>query len=309
MRLKSFKTSGGFAALAIGLATLALPAAAQAEPGDKDRGGPHQGRFEGRGGNGGGGNRGGSAPQVQTQPPRAAPQAEGPRNWGGDRNGDAAGRRWRTQRPEAGERYGRDWNGGSVNRPAPAFRNRAADTMPERASPPPEQARPRLDAQPRAYTDRDRNRSYTPRQQGWDGQRWNGQNGDRDRTRERDNRVERRWSGDRSGSWDRQRSGTWSRDWRRDNRYDWRSWRNTNRHVYHLGHYRAPYRDWSYRRLSIGFFLQPLFFGSTYWIDDPWMYRLPPAYGPYRWVRYYDDALLVDIYDGQVVDVIYDFFW
>ena len=31
--------------------------------------------------------------------------------------------------------------------------------------------------------------------------------------------------------------------------------------------------------------------------------------GPYRWVRYYDDALLVDIYSGEVVDVIYDFFW
>ena len=51
------------------------------------------------------------------------------------------------------------------------------------------------------------------------------------------------------------------------------------------------------------------FFGSRYWISDPWRYRLPPVYGPYRWVRYYDDALLVDIYSGEVVDVIYDFFW
>ena len=32
-------------------------------------------------------------------------------------------------------------------------------------------------------------------------------------------------------------------------------------------------------------------------------------HGPYRWVRYYDDVLLVDIYSGEVVDVIYDFFW
>ena len=32
-------------------------------------------------------------------------------------------------------------------------------------------------------------------------------------------------------------------------------------------------------------------------------------YGPYRWVRYYDDVLLVDVYSGEVVDVIYDFFW
>ena len=39
------------------------------------------------------------------------------------------------------------------------------------------------------------------------------------------------------------------------------------------------------------------------------MYRLPPAWGPYRWVRYWDDALLVDTRTGMVVDVIYSFFW
>ena len=49
--------------------------------------------------------------------------------------------------------------------------------------------------------------------------------------------------------------------------------------------------------------------GQDYWIDDPWSYRLPEAYGPYRWVRYYNDALLVDGRSGFVVDVIYDIFW
>ena len=52
-----------------------------------------------------------------------------------------------------------------------------------------------------------------------------------------------------------------------------------------------------------------MLFSSNYWINDPFYYRLPPAYGPYRWVRYYNDALLVDIYTGQVVDVEYDIFW
>ena len=33
------------------------------------------------------------------------------------------------------------------------------------------------------------------------------------------------------------------------------------------------------------------------------------THGPYRWVRYYNDALLVDIRSGQVVDVEYDIFW
>ncbi len=76
-----------------------------------------------------------------------------------------------------------------------------------------------------------------------------------------------------------------------------------------MDRYYSPYRNWSYRRLNIGFMLQPLFYGSSYWINDPWQYRLPEAYGPYRWVRYYDDALLVDTYTGEVIDVIHDFFW
>ncbi|MES2493321.1 MAG: RcnB family protein, partial [Pseudomonadota bacterium] len=116
------------------------------------------------------------------------------------------------------------------------------------------------------------------------------------------------WNRDRN--WDRNRGNhNWNRDWRRDNRYDWSGWRNQNRQVFRMGRYNPPYRDWSYRRLSIGFYLQSGFYGSNYWLDDPYAYRLPPANGPYRWVRYYDDALLVNIYDGEVVDVLHDFFW
>jgi hypothetical protein len=102
---------------------------------------------------------------------------------------------------------------------------------------------------------------------------------------------------------------SWSRDWRRDNRYDWQGYRSSNRNVYRLGRYYAPYSNYRYNRVSIGFSLNSLFFGSRYWINDPWQYRLPAAYGPYRWIRYYDDALLVNTYSGEVVDVIYDFFW
>lgn len=55
--------------------------------------------------------------------------------------------------------------------------------------------------------------------------------------------------------------------------------------------------------------LSPLLFGESYWIGEPFDYRLPTAYGPYRWVRYYNDALLVDIDTGEVVDTVYDIFW
>ena len=53
----------------------------------------------------------------------------------------------------------------------------------------------------------------------------------------------------------------------------------------------------------------PSYYDQSFWLNDPWQYRLPPAYGPYRWVRYWDDALLVNIYTGQVEDVLHNFFW
>ncbi|HKN42237.1 MAG TPA: RcnB family protein, partial [Sphingomicrobium sp.] len=100
----------------------------------------------------------------------------------------------------------------------------------------------------------------------------------------------------------------WSRDWRKNNHYNWYSYRSRYGSLYRLGRYNDPY-GYGYRRFSIGYNLWPSYFGSNYWLNDPWQYRLPPAYGPYRWVRYYDDALLVNTYDGQVADVIHNFFW
>lgn len=132
--------------------------------------------------------------------------------------------------------------------------------------------------------------------------------------RDRDDRRQPAWRGDNNRRdndrrWDRSDNRRWNNDWRRDRRYDWSGYRNSNRNVYRLGRYYSPYQNYYYRPLGIGFTLDSLFFGSRYWINDPWQYRLPPAYGDYRWVRYYDDVLLVDIYSGEVVDVIRDFFW
>ena len=48
---------------------------------------------------------------------------------------------------------------------------------------------------------------------------------------------------------------------------------------------------------------------QRYWINDPYQYRLPYAPEGTRWIRYYNDVLLVDTWSGEVVDVIHDFFW
>ncbi|MFN3435996.1 MAG: RcnB family protein, partial [Sphingomonas sp.] len=92
--------------------------------------------------------------------------------------------------------------------------------------------------------------------------------------------------------------------------YDWNQYRQANRGAYRLPRYYAP-SGWGYgyRRFSVGVSLSSILFSQNYWIDDPYAYRLPDAYGPYRWVRYYDDALLVDVRSGVVVDVVYDIFY
>ena len=100
----------------------------------------------------------------------------------------------------------------------------------------------------------------------------------------------------------------WNADWRHDNRYDWKKWRHHHRSSFHFGSYYDPF-GWDYMRYGIGWRLWPSYYRSNFWLNDPWQYRLPPAYGPYRWVRYYNDALLVNIYTGQVLDVEYNFFW
>jgi hypothetical protein len=137
-----------------------------------------------------------------------------------------------------------------------------------------------------------------------------------------DERIDRRYDQNRNGQLDRRvdrnndnrldrsrGNDRWTNNWRNDRRYDWRNHRQSNSSYYRPGRYYSPYRGHSYSRISIGFSLGSGYYGSRYWINDPWEYRLPAAYGTYRWVRYYDDVLLVDIRNGRVVDVIRDFFW
>jgi Ni/Co efflux regulator RcnB len=100
----------------------------------------------------------------------------------------------------------------------------------------------------------------------------------------------------------------WDTNWRHNDRYDWRRWRDRHRSSFHLGIYYDPF-GWNYQPFSIGYRLWPNYYSSNYWINDPWQYRLPYAPPGTQWIRYYDDALLVDMYSGQVVDVIRNFFW
>lgn len=139
--------------------------------------------------------------------------------------------------------------------------------------------------------------------------------GDRDRRWDRDgdgrHDGDRRWTSDRRDwngrDWDRRDNDRWDRNWRNDRRYSWQNYRNHNRHIYRLPRYQA-HHGYNYRRWYPGHRFNSFFYSSSYWINDPFYYRLPPAYGPYRWIRYFDDVVLVDTRDGEIIDIIYSFF-
>ena len=249
---------------------------------------PRQSRGQDRAVPGARGRTGVDQPDVSYGDPRARGDRrdrgrDGDRRWDG-RDADWNGRDQRGRDWNRGERDQREWDGDRRDRRDRDWNRRDGDQR--------DWDRDRRDRRDRDWNRRDRDRN-------WDQRGWR----DRDQRdwRERD---QRQWRNERRDyrRWDR-------RGWRNDRRYDWQRYRVANRRLYTLGRYYAPYRDHSYRRFNIGFTISNVFFGSRYWISDPWRYRLPTVYGPYRWVRYYDDVLLVDTYSGEVVDVIYDFFW
>ena len=255
---------------------------------------------------------------------------------GRDRGGSEQSGRGDGQQSRDGGRFGQRWEGGSRGDRAAGQRSqeRANDrattqTSPQRADRQWRGGEVRSDGARDAWRNdaRVRERSAGDRPQWRDDRRGDNRPGWRDDRVERrpdwrENRPQGRldsgnnWRGTLAGPrryddrtrWSSQRR--WDNGWRQDRRYDWRSYRSRYGDRYRIGRYYAP-RGWGYgySRVSVGIFLNSLLFANNYWIDDPWSYRLPPAYGSLRWIRYYDDALLVDVRDGYVVDVIQDFFW
>lgn len=95
------------------------------------------------------------------------------------------------------------------------------------------------------------------------------------------------------------------RDYRQAGRDDWRGYRQRNRTVYARGNWNAPFRYNSFRP---GSRIGANFYGQRYVIADPYRFRLPRPVGNQRWVRHYDDVLLIDTRRGYVVDVLRGFY-
>ncbi len=97
----------------------------------------------------------------------------------------------------------------------------------------------------------------------------------------------------------RDRNRRWARN-------DWYAYRNQNRALYARGNWRAPFR---YNNWRPGVRIAPVYYGQRYWINDPWRYHLPPARANARWIRHYNDVVLVDYRRGIVLDTIRNFYW
>jgi Ni/Co efflux regulator RcnB len=92
---------------------------------------------------------------------------------------------------------------------------------------------------------------------------------------------------------------------RRFGRDDWRGWRDRNGGLYAAGNWRAPFR---YTPFRPGLRIAPDYYGTRYVVVDPWRYHLPPTRIGQRWVRHYNDVVLVDTRRGVVVDVMRGFY-
>lgn len=125
----------------------------------------------------------------------------------------------------------------------------------------------------------------------------------------------------KGGSWNRQgdnaqsqaqnhrrwKSVSWNRNWQKEARYDWRRYRDSHRSVFHRGIYDDPF-GLAYRPFAIGYHLGPAYYDQQYLLA-PATYSLPYPPPGTSWVRYWNDALLVDTWTGEIIDIVHNFFW
>jgi Ni/Co efflux regulator RcnB len=99
------------------------------------------------------------------------------------------------------------------------------------------------------------------------------------------------------------------REDRRDARNE--GWHEGRRVAYDRGHgqhdrWNAPFRYTAFRP---GYRADGGVYAPRYAIANPRAYGLPMAWGANRWVRHYDDAVLINLRTGMVQRVVRGVFW
>lgn len=92
----------------------------------------------------------------------------------------------------------------------------------------------------------------------------------------------------------------------REYREDWRSYRQRDRNAFRGSKFSAPFR---YRVFNNGSTLSANYYNSRYYANNYDRYRLGAPARNTRYVRHYNDVLVVNVRTGRVVDVYRNFFW
>jgi Ni/Co efflux regulator RcnB len=95
----------------------------------------------------------------------------------------------------------------------------------------------------------------------------------------------------------------------RANNYRYDQGRYFARQRFSIGYYWLP-RGYTSRVWFIGEWLPfALYDDVRYHIDNPWRYSLYDAPIGCHWIRAGSEALLIDYYSGEILDVVYNLFW
>lgn len=79
-------------------------------------------------------------------------------------------------------------------------------------------------------------------------------------------------------------------------------------HRFHIRAWAAP-RGFHYRRFRLGERIPRVLLAADFFLTSYWLYGLEPPPPDYVWVRDGPDAVLVDRYTGEVIQVVYDVFY
>ncbi len=123
------------------------------------------------------------------------------------------------------------------------------------------------------------------------------------REQQRDLRQAKHY-GDRDDIRDARKDVRGAREEYREDLRDYRNYRAGNRNAFRAGAYSSRQR---YRAVRAGVRINSGFYNQRYAIN-PSTYRLPRARANQRWIRYYDDVLLVNVRTGVVVRAINGFY-
>ena len=206
-------------------------------------------------------------------------------NYGGPASGTYS------QRPEAGSRY-RDYAGVQPNR-EPARGQTYAPPAGQRgnADRPLQSDRRGDDRRERRYPRPGYGEDYRDGREGYRNADW---------ARDRDD-----WRDERGHSWPHDRD--WYDRYRGDH-FSFYDNRYYARQRFTIGYYSAP---WGYttRLWACGDRLPLPYYSARYVLDDYYNYDLyAPSYAT-AWVRVGNDVLLIDMENGEVLDVVADLFW